>query len=266
VDKALYEALPQEDQEYLSQNGVEMFNQKQGEEHQTFIQAHVQLDTGEYVSRENYDTLNAEDQAYLMQHGVAGFNERVGQVDLQNYVELDTGEYVSRTEYNKLSSEDQAYLRQYGLDKFNEKAEQLALQNFVQLDTGEHVDAQAFYGLSEEDQAYLKQYGINAFGARIQDFEYDESLANAWQEFVPASDVGYGEGQLHPYQVVDRLIEIGASDAVIYTYMQQFPEAHRGANAYRFSRRVNEILNTLAGSSDTEQFTTLTGLGYIPEG
>lgn len=91
-------------------------------------------------------------------------------------------------------------------------------------------------------------------------------IKDAWQKYIDPSMVGYGEGQLHPYQVAEALVEAGAPPAVVYAYVIQNFEAQRGSVVGRFIDDIKKQFDAIIGASDEEQFKAFMALGFIPEG
>jgi len=285
VSKEQFNTLSVDDQAELMRLGVDKFNELKERQIEEFQTNSMLLSTGEYVDKEMYDSLPKDKQEYLWKFGVDKFNEeQKGEYEAfaKENVELSTGEYINRVEFEKLSSDDQDYLKQYGVEKYNQRQEQEYqefLENYVQLDTGEYVGKEEFNSLSISDQNYLKEYGIDSFNQRqvgqrgisittqLPSLTLTPELQDAWKQYVNPDDVGYGEGQLHPYQVAESLINQGVPDAVIYGYVSQNFEAERGATVSRWMSRFNEQLQDISELEDDEEvFKAYIQLGFIPEG
>ncbi len=128
----------------------------------------------------------------------------------------------------------------------------------------EGYDALIEYTTAEaERQAAVRGIAIPSLQPRMN---MTPEVMNAWKEYVAPEMVGYGEGQLHPYQVAEALIDASAPDAVIYAYIMQDFQAQRGAKVGRFITYMNEKFDTILSEDDESQFNSLVEMGFIPDG
>ena len=182
VSRVDFQKLSKEHQDKLKSLGIEKFNQamakqvSEAEQEQTqavkeFEAQHVELDTGEWVTRESFELLDPKLQLTLKKEGVAEFTKQWEAA----HVKLDTGEWTSRESFETLSPEHQVLLIQVGVDEFNRQQE--AISAYVEPE-------QAFQNLQASGS--IPKFAVyKGFDAKTGEISY--GLPDFWE--VPIADV-----------------------------------------------------------------------------
>ncbi len=153
-----YEKLSDEDKDYISENGVEAFNNKLQADLTAFQNNNVKLKSGEWITKEGFSKLSEYDKSILSEKGIAGYNtyrlERGNLTDKEwemkqtnpqlfdlmqrfkdgqarqadpyyqfklTHIQLADGSWVLRDDYVALPPEMQKELYAGGVETFNEK-------------------------------------------------------------------------------------------------------------------------------------------------
>ncbi len=193
VDRKEFMSLPEEVQKKLKELGTKGYESYVKEEsakaEKEFKDNNIELDTGEWISKQYYNSLEPADQAELKELGVDKYNEKKEKEAREQFheqnVALGNGEWVSREFWSDLSAQQRQDLAKLGIEGFNAQQEQQARdfeKNHIQLTTGEWVSKDYWDSLDGYQQADLMFMGVDGFTqsqqAQIQQFEANNVKTN----------------------------------------------------------------------------------------
>jgi len=169
-EKALGEVAKQaeaakHDLEKWQQDATEQITQAEID----FRREHIEMDTGEFIRREDFRSLPSEQQAQLKQVGVEAFNRLMEEQRQQfgsDYVQLQTGEYVAKDAYEALSPEHQQLLQQLGPVRFQSRVGQ-EVREFkagkVEVEPGLWIPVQEWDALTEDQKQEILRTGASTW-------------------------------------------------------------------------------------------------------
>ena len=184
ITKEDWAKLDKDAQSYLMKFGIEEGTAKYNTALQEkalaeFEAAHIKLDSGEYVTKEDWAKLDTKAQEYLktsgIDEGTKKYNDYLQAQALAEFetghIKLKSGEYVAKAEWAKVDQEAQKYLMAFGIQegtsKYNaslQEAQDKAVAEFeaahVKLDSGEYVTKEAWAKVDVEAQEYIMKFGI----------------------------------------------------------------------------------------------------------
>ena len=148
-----------------------------------FRREHIELDTGEFVRREDFKSLAPDVQAQLKQLGTEAFNKLTEQQHAQfekDNIQLSTGEWVPQDVYHSLTPAHQQLLQEKGLAQLRLQTAQ-ELRDFkagkIEVEPGMYLDAQDWDALPEDARQEILVAGFTPW-AEKQQAEYDQFMAN----------------------------------------------------------------------------------------
>ena len=142
---------------------IEKASQESKAEYKRLIKTNVELDTGEFVGKENYNKLSEDDQKLIKKVGLTDFNKAKDKEFKDTNIKTGKDEYVSKEFYDSLTKEEQEYLNSHSLSQFNRKMQSKWEGEHAQLRNGEYVKRSFFNSLPPEAQKVLYEQGIDAF-------------------------------------------------------------------------------------------------------
>jgi|GEM_PF-5006573 len=165
-----FKELSQEHQDKLKSLGVEKFNQAMAQEQKVaeaiaqesdvafkeFKATHVQLDSGEWVTRAEFEELAPQQQLLLKKEGTEKFMQEIESQFKVDHVEVQTGVWYAKSDWEKLTDTQQKELLETG--KYT-----------VMLGPREQFDLMAVRGELPEGAYYQ---GPAVEGAPAQGFKY----------------------------------------------------------------------------------------------
>ena len=138
ISKETYNSLTPEDKSLITLVGIDQFNfirnTQAAQAYEAEMAKYVQLQTGEYLTKEDFDKFSLYDQYLLKAQGVDGFNKIKQDEFNQANLEVRPGEYINRVFYEGLPENEQGFIRTQGVEAYNagkqaEYAESQALFN-----------------------------------------------------------------------------------------------------------------------------------------